>query len=153
MEKESIQWTAPEYIHVEKTTDWYWIVGIVTVSIAILAVILNNIIFAVLILISSFTLTLFASRRPNAVTITVDGLGVTAGTTHYPYVNLESFWVETRDIHPRVLLKSQKIFMPYIVLLMDDVAPESVREILKHHLKEEEHWEPLLEKIFIYFGF
>jgi hypothetical protein len=150
---QKISWETHEYFHTEKSNDWYWIVGIVTLSIAVIAVILNNIIFGILIIVASFTLSLFASRKPDVVTVTLDNVGVTFGRTRYPYANLESFWFETRDAHPRLLLKSNKLFMPFVVIHanMDDY--EDIREYLSYHLKEEEHTEPILEKVLIYLGF
>ena len=51
---EHLSWQAHEYHHTEKTSDWYWIVGIVTVSLALICIIYNNIILGILILVSSF---------------------------------------------------------------------------------------------------
>lgn len=150
---DKISWESVEYIHTEKTNDWYWIVGIVTLSIAVISIILNNVIFAILIIISSFTLSLFASRKPDMVPVHIDNLGVTFGKTHYPYLNLESFWIETRDNFPRLLVKSKKILMPYIVIHIHIDDAGEIRTILGQHLREEEHTEPLLEKILIYLGF
>ena len=150
---QNLKWRAYEYLYSEKTTDWYWIVAIVTISIAIIAIILNNIIFAILIIVSSFTLSLFASRKPELITIEINASGVTVGKTHYPYAHLDSFWVETREFQPKIILKSKKIFMPFIAILIDEVHPEEVREALLSHLPEEEHVEPFLEKLLIYFGF
>lgn len=150
---EKIFWKTQEYIHTEKTTDWYWIVGIITVSIAIVSVILNNIIFAILVIVSSFTLSLFASKRPETVGVEINPFGITFGNTHYPYAHLDSFWVETREHIPKIILKSKKVFMPFIVIFIEDVPEEKVREILLEHLPEQEHIEPFLEKLLIYFGF
>lgn len=150
---DKISWETFEYLHTEKTNDWYWIVGIVTISIAVIAVILNNVIFAILIIISSFTLSLFASRRPDVVPVKIDHTGVSFGKTQYPFSALESFWVETRDGYPRLLLKTQKMFMPFVVIHIEDEDPEVIRGVLEGRLKEEEHSEPILEKFLIYLGF
>ncbi len=150
---EKISWHTQEYLHKEKTADWYWIVGIITVSVAVISIILNNIIFAILILVSSFTLSLFASKRPEIVEVVINDSGVTVGKTHYPYLNLESFWIETREMHPKILLKSKKIFMPFIIVLIEDIPVQKVHDSLSKHLHEEEHTEPILEKLLIYFGF
>ena len=151
---DKISWNTVEYIHTEKTSDWYWIVGIITVSIALISIILNNVIFAILVLVSSFTLAMFASRHPDTVSVTIDRSGVTFGRTRYSYSNLESFWMETRDGFPRLLLKSKRTFMPFVVIhLGDEEFDEQIREALLQHLPEEENTEPLLEKVLIYLGF
>jgi len=150
---EKLSWTTIGYLHQEKTSDWYWIVGIVTISIAVISIILNNIIFAILIIVSSFTLSLFASRKPDPILIVIDNLGINVGNTKYPYKHLDSFWVETREHHPKILLKSKKVFMPLIIVFIEEVEPDEVRLALLHHLPEEEHIEPFLEKLLIYLGF
>jgi len=150
---DKISWQAPLHIYKEKTSDWYWIVAIITISIALIAIILNNIIFAILILVSSFTLSLFASKRPEVVTMEINNRGVVVGNTQYSYANLESFWVETHEAYPKILIKSKKLLMPFISMLLEDMDPGYVREELLQHLPEEEHTEPFLEKLLIYFGF
>ena len=150
---EKITWRSHEKIHTEKNSDWYWIVGIVTIAIAVISIILNNIIFGILILISSFTLSLIASKKPELLENQIDRGGVTHGKVFYPFMHLESFWVETRDSHPRLILKSKKMFMRYISILLEDADPQEIRETMMHHLPEEEHVEPLIEKILIYLGF
>ena len=150
---DKISWQTFEYLHTEKTADWYWIVGIVTISIAIIAIILNNIIFAILIIISTFTLSLFASRRPDIIDVEIDSGKVKLGRVQYTYKDMDSFWVETREFHPKILFKTKKIFSPYVVVYIQDHDPEDVREILLKYLPEEEHHEPLFEKILMYLGF
>lgn len=151
---EKISWQTIEYLHTEKTSDWYWMVAIITISIALVAIILNNLIFALLIIVSSFTLTLFASRKPEIVNIELSNAGVSVGKNHYPYKELDSFWIETREPNYRILLKSKKVFMPFIVIFIEEeVSPEEIHVHLSRYLPEEEHTEPLLEKLLIYFGF
>lgn len=150
---DKISWQTHEYLHTQKTADWYWIVGIVAISLALIAIILNNIIFGILIVVSAFTLSLFASRKPQIVDISIDNAGITMGRNRYPYKELDSFWVETRDNNHRILLKSKKVFMPFIVIFLEDMDPEEIKHRLSQYLPEEEHLEPLLEKILIYLGF
>ena len=150
---EKLSWHTHEYLHSEKTADWYWMVGIVTISIALIAIILNNIIFAILIIISSFTLSLFASKKPEIVEVMIGRTGVSVGRTQYPYSHLDSFWIETREIHPKIILKSKKIFMPLIIIFIEEHDPDDVHAALIQYLPEEEHTEPFLEKLLIYLGF
>jgi hypothetical protein len=150
---EKISWQTFEYLHREKTADWYWIVGIVTISIALIAIILNNIIFAILIIVASFTLSLFASKKPNLITVKMDAGGITVGNTHYTYKDLDSFWVETREHIPKILLKPKKAFRHFIVVFIENYHPEDIRTELLKYIPEEEHNEPFLEKLLLYLGF
>lgn len=150
---EKLNWKTYEYLYVEKTPDWYWIVSIVTISIVLVSIILNNIIFAILILVSSFTLLLLASRKPEIVSVDIDSDGITIGTINYPYIHLDSFWVEKGEVHPKIIFKSKKAFMPFIVITIEDIEPDKVRETLLEYLPEKEHVEPLLEKLLVRLGF
>jgi len=150
---EKISWKTIEYLHQEKSSDWYWIVGIITVSIAIISILLNNLIFAILILVASFTLTLFASKKPEEMLVELNQKNVVFGKTKFPYTELDAFWVEKEEGIPRIILKSKKLFMPYISIFIEETDPEDIRHLLSNHLKEEEMTEPLFEKILFYLGF
>jgi hypothetical protein len=150
---EKLSWHTQEYHYREKSADWYWVVGIVSISLAIIAVILNNIIFAIFIIVSAFSLSLFASKKPNLVEISIEKDSVAIGDKRHSYEGFESFWVETKDGIPRMLFRSKKIYAPLLVVFIDDVDPEKVREALSEYLPEEELSEPFLEKLLIYLGF
>lgn len=150
---EKINWIAPEYIHTEKDSDWYWIVGIITVSVALVAIILNNIIFAILIIVSMSTLTLYASRRPENIDIEINEKGIHMGQIYYPYGDLSSFWVETNDKFPRIIILPKKTVSSYIIILIKDTNPEDIKDLLSNYLEEVTHTESFLTKFLIYFGF
>ena len=150
---DKISWTAPEYIHTHKTADWYWIVGIITISLAIVAIIFNDVIFAILIVVSVATLSLYATRPPSILDIDITSTGIHNGATFYSYTDLDSFWVETREQYPKIILKSKKKLMFFITILIEDEDPEMIDDYLSQHLPKVEHHEPLLEKIFMWLGF
>lgn len=150
---EKLSWFAPEYIHTEKTTDWYWIVAIISISFAIIAIIFGNVIFAILILVSVTTLSMYATRKPSILKNDVTRTGIHHGSTFYSYTDLDSYWVETREIYPKIILKSKKKLLFFIVILIDSVEPEEIDDYLSDFLPKAEHHEPLLEKVFIWMGF
>jgi hypothetical protein len=150
---DTITWKTYEHIHTEKTSDWYWIVGIVTITLAIISIFLNNIIFAVLIVVGSFSLSLFASKKPAVVDVTVSKNGIAVGKNYYQYSDIESFWVETRDAYPRLILKTKKVFVPFTAVLLADTDPDNLEFFLRKNIKTEEHIEPFFEKLLIYLGF
>ncbi len=150
---EKINWIAPEYIHTEKTSDWYWIVGIITVSAATISIMLNNVIFAVLLLVAMFTLTLYASRKPQNIKIELNQKGIIHGNIYYPYSDIKSFHVENKDKYPRIIFQLKKKLSSYVIILIKEHDPEEIRDFLEDFLEEETHTEPFLAKLLIYFGF
>ena len=148
-----LTWTAPEYMHTEKTADWYWIVGIVAATIAVISVILGNTLFGIFIVVAAFTLSLYASRPPAMQHIVVSDKGVQVNDTLYPYSVLESFWIEEKELHPRIFLKSDHRFAPYVIILLGEVPADEIRHVIGTYLHEVRHSEPFLEKLLVYFGF
>ena len=149
-----IEWDAHEYEHKERSSDWFWAVGIVSISLAIASVIFGNIIFGILVLLSAFTLSLFASRPPSILHVTIDEKGITKGKVRYSYQTLQSFWIDTDHPHKKITLRSEKLFMPLIIVpLSDEVDLDELHENLSRFLSEEFHTLPFIERILEYLGF
>lgn len=149
-----LEWQAHEYEHKERSQDWYWATGIITVSVAIVSIILGNIIFALLILLGAFALALFINRPPETVDITIDEKGVIKGNVRYPYETLKSFWIDLEHPHNKIILRSQKLLMPLIVVpINDSIDPETLHDTLSQFLTEEYHALPFIERLLEYLGF
>ncbi|MDP3875328.1 MAG: hypothetical protein Q8Q22_02310 [bacterium] len=149
-----IEWDAHEYEHKERSPDWFWAVGIISISLAIASVIFGNIILGILILVSVFTLSIFANRPPSTLRVTIDEKGITRGKVRYPYQTLQSFWIDTEHPHKKIILRSEKLLMPLIIVpLGDEVDVEELHENLSRFLSEEFHSLPLVERILEYLGF
>lgn len=149
-----LEWEADEHEYKERSSDWYWAVSIITVSVAIASVIFGNIIFGILVLVAAFSLTVFIDREPRIVKITVTEKGISKGGTMYPYDTLKSFWIETEHSHPKIMLRSERFYLPLIIIpLGEGVDLERLEDVLKEFLEEEYHSTPLLEKFLEYLGF
>lgn len=153
MEDTEISWHAPDFIKHEKSTDWYWAVGVITIALAVAGFVFGNVLFGILVIIASFALVLQTSRDPEVREFTVNRKGVKVQNTLYPYSSIESFWVENNPYEQKILLQSEKPWMPYIVFPIKEVDPEEIRDFMIQYLPEEEHQEPLAQKIMEYLGF
>jgi hypothetical protein len=149
-----IEWGAPEYEHKERSADWFWAMGIVVLSIAVTCIIFGNIILAILILLSAFSLSLFLNREPEIIDVIINEKGITRENIFYPYQTLHSFWIDDEHSHPKILLRSDKLLMPLIIIpLGDNVDIDKLHTILSEFLKEEPHELPWAEKFLEYLGF
>lgn len=148
-----VYWNAPEHFYVEKTPDWYWGVGIVTLAISAVCIILGNIITGIFVLLAATTLVLHASKPPRIIYHEINDRGLIIDNRLFEFLNLESFWIPHDHIPPRIILKSRKIMMPYIIVFIDEIDPEAVREVLLKYIAETEHHETFLHKIFERLGF
>ena len=149
-----IKWEAHEYEHKQRSADWFWGVGIIAVAIAVTSIILGNIIFAILILIGAFALSIFVGRPPSTLSITVDEKGITRNQIHYAYSSLKTFWIDTDHPHKKIILQSEKLLMPLIIIpLGQDIDVEDLHEKLSIFLSEQYHELPFVERLLEYLGF
>ena len=154
-----ISWSAPEYEHREHSADWYWAVGIISVSLAVAFVIIGNMLLSVIIILGMGTLLFHAKYPPKILECRLSKKGVLAGDRLYPWETLESFWVlEGKDsigFHrdPKILLTSKKTFMPNIVIPLGESVIDEVHQSLSHMLHEEPQVEPLPERLMRKIGF
>ena len=153
MENLPLNWSAPEYHHYQRSTDWFWAVGIITLSIAILAFFFDNALFGVLILLSAGILIFYTLRVPNNVEYEINQRGIVVGKELHPYLTIEAFWMETRSGEPKIILKSKKTVMPYIIIPVHDDDADEMATILREFLEEKELQEPTSHKVMEYLGF
>ncbi|MEO8638132.1 MAG: hypothetical protein ABI430_04505 [Candidatus Taylorbacteria bacterium] len=150
----ALTWNAPEYEPRLRTSDWYWSLWIITVALSVTAIIFKNVLLGILLLVMAFSVTLFARRHPRIIKLRVDGKGVYIEDTLYPYISLESFFVE--DIpgpRSKLILKSKKKLLSYIIVPVEDRTQDEVRYILSGFIPEVEHREPLYLKLMELLGF
>ncbi len=152
---DKISWKHSEHVHREKTTDWYWSVGIVATGGVFLSIFFQNYLFALIIILFVATSFALTKREPKILPFEISRKGVRAGNILYPYSLLESFWVIDEDIEDMILFRSKKPLSPIIVIpySSDEIHPELLRDYLLDYLDEEQLEEPLYQIIMEYFGF
>ncbi|MDD5068744.1 MAG: hypothetical protein PHS53_01790 [Candidatus Pacebacteria bacterium] len=154
MAQRPLIWQTYEYSYRHKTADWYWTVWIVVISLGAISVIYGNIMLAGVLIVGTFALSVFASRAPQLLRYEINEKGIVIGNTMYPYSTLDSFGI---DIYapemPKLVIKSKKKMMAFIIIPLDTINEEVVRKYLAYYLVEAEHEEPLTQKIMEYLGF
>jgi hypothetical protein len=150
---EKIAWEVIEYEHRDKTPDWYWAVGIIALSAAIIAIVYKNYIFAVFIVIASATLFMFSFRKPEMLLIELTEKGVRMKNEFFPYKMIKTFWISDRGPVKKLLLHSNRILMPVITIAITDEMEEKIKSTLLKHLEEKEMHEPMTQRIMEQLGF
>lgn len=148
-----ISWNAPSHLHVEKRSDWYWGVGIITLALVAVAFMFGEIILGIFILVAVGALVIHSSRPTQTMYCEINDRGLMIDKTFYPFLSLESFWIPHDEMPTKLLIKSRKLFMPLIVVYIEDVDPESVREVMLKYIAETEHREPFLKFLLERVGF
>ena len=154
-----INWQAPEYEYKPKSADWFWTVWIVAIGATIASFLLNNILFGIFILLSAFSVSIYASKKPSLINFSLSEKGISINNKLILYSTLESFWV-TEDPNPtdgrrKILFKAKRKTSPYISVPLTEKTIDSkeIKECLLKHLKEIEHNESLLQTIIEKLGF
>jgi hypothetical protein len=148
-----IAWQVYEFEHNEKTSDWFWIVGIIGVTLAVVAIIFDNTLFAGLIVMATVSIIVFGNKEPHLLDCEINKKGIRVHKTFYPYSNLEAFNV-TEGYSPKLLLKSSKLLMPLISIPIGNIHPDEISPILNEVLKlDEKLKEPFAHLLMDYLGF
>ena len=152
--QKDIVWNTLEHTHEEKSNDWFWALGIVSVSSAVAALLFGNVLFALLILIGAFTIGLLAKKDPATVEIALTPRGVLVGSDFYPYHLLVAFWIdEVEHAAPTLIIDAHRFLTPHIIVPLGDHDAEEVRMYLAQYLPEREIHEPVMQKALEFFGF
>lgn len=150
MEENSIKWSGYEYEHTPKSADWFWAVSITAISIAIIAIIYDNTLFGIFIIIAAFMMMTLARREPEIVDFILTPKGLKIKEKLYLYKDLDCFWVDTHiKEEPELIIKTKKSLhrMFFIPLFTGVVDAHQVRDYLLQVLKEEHMEEALSHRI------
>jgi len=149
MDGAQIQWKTQEHIKQKHGSDWFWTIGTVALGFVIAAIIFDNVLLAVLIVVATVALILQTIKKPPLVTFTINDEGVMIGKTLYAYEDLESFSITEKNI----LIKSKKKLMPFITIPLPEKSRDDIHTLLYTYLLEKEHTEPVADTIMEELGF
>lgn len=144
----------PTFAYIEKTKDWYWILWILGLAVAGAAFVLGNYSFGALIILSSFVLSLLATKRPETITVAFTNTHVHVGSKKWK-INEFTAYNFIPEEH-RVLLKHEKPYIPIVVIPIGPRPPEGK---IRHYLVEsaweedDEIREPFIEILMERIGF
>lgn len=124
---EIIEWEAFEGLHGKRTVDWFWGVGLAGLVIGIIAILIGNILLAILTIIGAATVVLVAVKQPDLNYYALTPRGVVEEDRLYPYAELDVFWIQETD-PPVLLIRSKKD----LSLLIDIPLPETADTQLVH---------------------
>lgn len=159
MEQNDITWSAPEHDLRKHSADWYWIVSIITGSVAIALFIVGNMLLSIIILLGVGILMFRTTQEPTLLNYRISVRGVHADKRVYDWDSLESFWIINEQtthnhyISPKLLLISSDKLSPQIVIPLHGAPANTIRRILQSKLEEIPQHEPLPDRIMRALGF
>ncbi|MDD5720995.1 MAG: hypothetical protein PHT16_00910 [Candidatus Pacebacteria bacterium] len=156
---EKLVWSALEYEEKDRTSDWFWALGIIVVTSSIASIIFENYFFAALIILAGILLGFFAIKKPDTITYELNQKGLIIRNRLYPFENIKSFWVQLGEhpeagIKPILFIHSERAFMPILSIPIAEAIAEDIHSImLSKNIPEVEMKEHASEKIMEALGF
>jgi len=149
----TLQWQAFEYDYKEKTNDWFWVVGVAGFIAIVLSILFKNFLFAIVLLLGTFVVMMYGARKPEMVTFSIGAKGVTIKNDLYPYKNLLGYGLKVGEGPDKLMLHVNRLFLPHLILPIEDIDPELIRERLDKFITEEEFEESAIDLFVEYLGF
>lgn len=154
MPAQKLRWEAPEHKHAERGADWYWALGVIALSSALTAILFQNFLFALLIIVAAFTLGMFALREPQMAVFELDEHGLRIDDVIFRYGEMNAFWVDEREGEATLLIDTPRFMNPDIIAPIEGIDPGEVRAFFRaRRVPEIELTEPWTYKLFEALGF
>lgn len=149
----TLRWSAYEHEHVPRGSDWFWALGIVAVSAALVAILFHDILFAIIILVGAGILAMLANIPPDLVEFEISDRGIRVGDTMHRFEEVISFWVEDHGVEsPLLLIDTTKFMAPNLIIPIEHIDHRAVRAFLRERVEEVPMKEPFAHKILEFFG-
>lgn len=129
---EKIEWKALEYNHKERSPDWYWTVGLITLAVFVTAIWTGSYVFGIFLAISGASLALLNLRHPQEIEFSIETDGLTMGKDKYEWERIKSFNIKKRDGENKLLIETTKHFLPiYTIPIPNELVSEIKESLLK----------------------
>jgi len=149
-----VEWQAFEYVQKNRRPDWFWALGIIAVAGSVVAFLYGNFLFGIFVILAAGAMMFFGVTKPHRINYKISTDGLIFDGRIYPYERLISFWMEEVEGEKRLLVKSDKTFLPVMVMpFEDDETGEDIYSVLSQILDEEEIRESNAHKIMERLGF
>ena len=151
-QEQGLSWQVDTHEHKERSTDWYWALGLLSLVGAGLSIFFGNILLAIILVLGGGSIGFLAARGPREHKVALDQKGLTLDGTLYPYKNISSFWVEETST-PRLLVSTSGVLHPQLVVpLLSGARASVVRQYMRRFAQEEEQHPHLGEHLAELFG-
>ena len=150
----SMSWETEEFTYHLKNLQWFLVGGILAFGIFVSLLILKNIFGAVTILLFIFIIYLYATKKPDMLSVVADGRGITVNRKRIPYSDIASFWILYEPPVKDLILIQKAKFTPKTIIPLGQVNPVELRALLLANAIVEKEEEETLTDIFARrFGF
>ncbi len=144
-----LEWVAPEFIKYHKEPGWFMIGGLIAFGFLLFALFTKNFIFALIIVLASFTIFIWTQKEPKKIAFSVTPKGILINKKNLlVFGDLKSFWIFNEPSEVKYIsVESKKVFMPRIAIPLGEQHPEEIRQVLSKFLPEKEQEKSLIDAL------
>ncbi len=143
-----ISWQARDHLSGERSYLWYITVIIIGLALMIWALWTFNFLFAFFVLIATVALIIASSRQPKIYNISIFPHGVEIeGLPPLYFSDIESFWIFPATNPPILSLRPRHHIQFPTYLLLENINPEKIHEVLLNYIPEQEEELPFVERL------
>ena len=145
------EWEAPEFIYYKKNRTWFTYVVCLSLIAVFISIFTGSNLTALIFGLIGVIILTTASNEPRTIQFAISPLGVSCGDKHYPFDDIESFWIHYNQDVQEISLKSKKLLSSYVKIPLGGQDPLFIRNMLVSYLseakQEEEITDLLMRKI------
>ncbi len=146
---EPVQWTASEYIAHHKTSGWFFMVGAVTIVLAVVVYFVSRAdkISTTMMLVVGTVFGIIGARVPRVLQYGLDDSGLHIGPKFYAYDQFKSFAIMDEGAISSITLLPLKRFMPSISIYYAPDDEEKIVNVLSLGLPIEHREQDALDRL------
>ena len=151
-----LEWKGREYDHNPKSADWYWALGIIAVAATVAAILFDNYLLAVLIVIAAGAIALHRVKRPPLHLFCLVDQGIVIGDELHPFERMLSFSVledVEGELPPMISIKTESWLSPHLIIPLEGVDVDRVYAYFLGHVDEGEHTHTFPDVVAGWLGF
>ena len=136
---EPIQWNASEFIANQKSKNWFLLLAILILGIAVAVYFLTGSIFsAVIVMIVGIIFAIVAARKPQTINYSLNTEGLQMGGRFYPYDGFKSFSVFEEGATSSIRLNPFKRFSTPVNIYYEQADEQKIFDMISEYLPHEE---------------
>src|SRR3989344_6290978 len=108
---QALEWEADEYEFFAKDGRWFRNVTLAVGALVLLALLLKNILFAIVLVVGGFALLIHGAKMPERLKYALTAKGARIGAQLFPYDRLHSFWVSDERRRRQVIIQIQRVVL------------------------------------------
>lgn len=140
------EWNAPEFEKTEKEKSWFILPAIITIILGVFALLVDNPLFVVLIILSFVSFYIYARKSPRIIKFRIDEKGAEIDGRLHEFADLRSFWMfYDPPLEKTLSFRGKKTFFPYLRIPLDKENPTEIRKFLLKFLPEKRHKESIID--------